>query len=286
MSIYLGTSGKIELLRQFDGTELTSVVNTSDVNVNRKRLSFDFQRGQLITVDQIEITSTNGAALSFIDSYTKTSVKKYINVDGIGGIRLYDNFADAINGLITNATTLATPASNIPIRVAVENSDFRLLAQVKGFELNTERETVDTTTLSEEFRSQLSTLMSGSGSMTCFWEYTGERTNDLPQYLLQLILRTKVGSHFRGKFYLKAATGNAADLNDEIWYEFEGVLTACALQFVPDEAVEITADFITTGAIDLRAVLTPTAALLQEDGDDIRLDQDGAAKLLLESTET
>ena len=286
MSIYLGTSGKIELLRQFDGTELTSVVNTSDVNVNRKRLSFDFQRGQLITGDQIEITSTNNAALSFISSYTKTSVKKYINVDGIGGIRLYDNFADAINGLITNATTLATPASNIPIRVAVENSDFRLLAQVKGFELNTERETVDTTTLSEEFRSQLSTLMSGSGSMTCFWEYTGERTNDLPQYLLQLILRTKVGSHFRGKFYLKAATGNAADLNDEIWYEFEGVLTACALQFTPDEAVEITADFITTGAIDLRAVLTPTAALLQEDGDDIRLDQDGAAKLLLESTET
>jgi hypothetical protein len=286
MSIYLGTSGKIELLRQFDGTELTSVVNTSDVNVSRKRLSFDFQRGQLITGDQIEITSTNGAALSFIDSYTKTSVKKYINVDGIGGIRLYDNFADAINGLITNATTLATPASNIPIRVAVENSDFRLLAQVKGFELNTERETVDTTTLSEEFRSQLSTLMSGSGSMTCFWEYTGERTNDLPQYLLNLILRTKVGSHFRGKFYLKAATGSTADLNDEIWYEFEGVLTACALQFVPDEAVEITADFITTGAIDLRAVLTPTAALLQEDGDDIRLDQDGAAKLLLESTET
>jgi hypothetical protein len=286
MSIYLGTSGKIELLRQFDGTELTSVVNTSDVNVARKRLSFDFQRGQLITGDQIEITSTNGAALSFIDSYTKTSVKKYINVDGIGGIRLYDNFADAINGLITNATTLAAPASNIPIRVAVENSDFRLLAQVKGFELNTQRETVDTTTLSEEFRSQLSTLMSGSGSMTCFWEYTGERTNDLPQYLLNLILRTKVGSHFRGKFYLKAATGNAADLNDEIWYEFEGVLTACALQFTPDEAVEITADFITTGAIDLRAVLTPTSALLQEDGDDIRLDQDGAAKLLLESTET
>lgn len=286
MSIYLGTSGKIELLRKFDGTELTSVVNTSDVNAARKRLSFDFQRGQLITGDQIEITSTNEAALSFIDSYTKTSVKKYINVDGIGGIRLYDNFADAINGLITNATTLATPASNIPIRVAVENSDFRLLAQVKGFELNTERETVDTTTLSEDFRSQLSTLMSGSGSMTCFWEYTGERTNDLPQYLLNLILRTKVGSHFRGKFYLKAATGNAADLNDEIWYEFEGVLTACALQFTPDEAVEITADFITTGAIDLRAVLTPTAALLQEDGDDIRLDQDGAAKLLLESTET
>lgn len=286
MSIYLGTGGRIELLRQFDGTDLRSTVDTGDVSVSRKRLSFDFQRNQLITGDQIEITSTNGVALSFIDSYTKTSAKKYINVDPIGGIRLYDNFQDAINGGAANATTLAIPAANIPIRVVVENADFRILAQVNGFELNTQRETVDTTTLSEEFRSQLSTLMSGSGSMSCFWEYTGNLENELPQYLIQLILRTKVGSHFRARFYLKTATGQSREHNDEIWYEFEGVLTSCALQFAPTETVEITADFITTGAIDLKTILTPTASLLQEDSDDILLDQDGTAKLMLESSDT
>ena len=78
MSIYLGTGGQIELLRQFDGTDLRSIVNTSDVNVTRKRLSFDFKKGQLVTGDQIEITSTNGAALSFISSYSKTSVKNIL----------------------------------------------------------------------------------------------------------------------------------------------------------------------------------------------------------------
>ena len=285
MSIYLGTGGQIELLRQFDGTDLRSIVNTSDVNVTRKRLSFDFKKGQLVTGDQIEITSTNGAALSFISSYSKTSVKKYINVDGIGGIRLYDSFANAINGASTNATALAVPGSNVPIRVEVQNADFRVLAQVNSFELNTQRETVDTTTLSEEFRSQLSTLMSGSGSMSCFWEYTGDLQNELPQYLIHLILRTKVGSHFRARFYLKTATGPSREDNDEIWYEFEGVLTSCALQFTPTETVEIAADFITTGAIDLKTVLTPPAKLLQEDSDDILLDQDGAAKLLLESSD-
>ena len=285
MSIYLGTGGRIELLRQFDGTDLRSTVNTSDVSVTRKRLSFDFRQGQLVTGDQVEITSTNGAALSFIDSYTKTSVKKYINVDSIGGMRLYDNFQDAINGGLANATTLALPASNIPIRVVVENSDYRILAQVDGFELNTERETVDTTALSEEFRSQLSTLMSGSGSMSCFWEYIGNLEDELPHYLVQLILRSKIGSHFRAKFYLKTATGQGRENNDEIWYEFEGVLTSCALQFAPTETVKIAADFITTGAIDLKTVLTPTASLLQEDSDDILLEQ-APAKLMLESSDT
>tara|TARA_R100000908_G_scaffold62004_1_gene40846 strand:+ start:1063 stop:1923 length:861 start_codon:yes stop_codon:yes gene_type:complete len=286
MSIYLGTSGRIELLRQFDGTDLTSIVNTSDVSVSRKRLSFDFQKGQLTTGDQIEITSTDGTALSFISGYSKTSTKRFINVDGIGGIRLYNSFADAINGTTADAIALAVPGSNIPIRVEVQNSDFKTLAQVSNFELNTQRETVDTTTLSEEFRSQLSTLMSGSGSMSCFWEYTGNVVDELPQYLLHLLLRTKVGSHFRARFYLKTASGQSRLGNDEIWYEFEGVLTACALQFTPTEAVEITANFITTGAIDLKTVLTPTVALVQEDSDDLRLDQDGAAKLLVESSDT
>ena len=45
MSVYLGTFGQVELRRQFEDTDLRSTVNTSDVNVSRKRLSFDFQRG-------------------------------------------------------------------------------------------------------------------------------------------------------------------------------------------------------------------------------------------------
>ena len=61
MSVYLGTFGRVELQRQFEAGELVSIVNTSDVNVTRKRFSFDFQHGQLLTGDQVEIKSTNGA---------------------------------------------------------------------------------------------------------------------------------------------------------------------------------------------------------------------------------
>ena len=286
MSVYLGTYGEVELQRQFDGGDLRSTINPSDVNATKKRFSFDFEHGQLLSGDQIEITSTDGTALDFIDSYTKTSVKKFIHVDELAGIRLYDSFAHAVNGGTTNATALATPANDLPIRVKVENAEYKVLAQVNGFELNTERETVDTTTLSDEFRNRISTLMSGSGRMSAFWEYTGNTIQELPNYLVELSLRTRVGSQFKARFYIKRTTHNpggvAANDNDEVFYEFTGVLTGCAVQFAPDNTVQVQADFITTGTIQLRMNLEVPGKLLQEDTDEILLEQGTTDAILLD----
>ena len=287
MSVYLGTHGKVELQREFNGGSLFSTINTGDVNVTKKRFSFDFDHGQLLTGDQIEITSTDGTALDFIDSYTDSSVKKFIYVDEIDGIRLYDSFAHAVNGGSSNATTLAAPGDAIPIEVTVENAIPRLLAQVNSFEVNTERETVDTTSLSDEFRTRVNTLISGSGRMSAFWEYTGDTANELPHYMLELALRTRVGSNFKGRFYIKTTghnpSGVAARANDELWYQVNGIITAAAVQFAPDNTVQITADFVTTGTIEIRMNLEVPDDLVQEDGSVLRLDQDAAAKLLLET---
>lgn len=287
MSVYLGTHGKVELQREFNGGSLFSTINTGDVNVTKKRFSFDFDHGQLLTGDQIEITSTDGTALDFIDSYTDSSVKKFIYVDEIDGIRLYDSFAHAVNGGSSNATTLAAPGDAIPIEVTVENAIPRLLAQVNSFEVNTERETVDTTSLSDEFRTRVNTLISGSGRMSAFWEYTGDTANELPHYMLELALRTRVGSNFKGRFYIKTdghnPSGVAARSDDELWYQVNGVITAAAVQFAPDNTVQITADFVTTGTIEIRMNLETPDDLVQEDSSVLRLDQDAAAKLLLET---
>ena len=286
MSVYLGTYGQVELQRQFDGSELRSTINPSDVNATQKRFSFDFEHGQLLSGDQIEITSTDGTDLDFIDSYAKTSVKKFIHVDELDGIRLYDSFAHAVNGGTTNAIDLATPANDLPIRVKVENAEYKVLAQVNGYELNTERETVDTTTLSDEFRNRISTLMSGSGRMSAFWEYTGNTANELPNYLIELSLRTRVGSQFKARFYIKRTTHNpggvAANDNDEVFYEFTGVLTGCAVQFAPDNTVQVQADFITTGSIQLRMDLETENKMLQEDDSKLLLDQGTTDAILLD----
>ena len=286
MSVYLGTFGEVELKREFDGSDLKSIINPSDVNATSKRFSFDFDHGQLLTGDQIEITSTDGSALDFIDSYTKTSVKKFIYVDELDGIRLYDSFAHAVVGGTTNATALAAPANNIPIKVVVQNSDYRVLGRVQSYELNTQRETVDVTTLSDEFRNRIGTLMSGSGRMACEWEYTGDTSKELPNYLLELVLRTKVGSNFKGRFYIKTANYNPAGhtdaLNDAIWYEVSGVLTACAVQFTPNQMVQITADFITTSKIEIRMDLDVIRKALQENEDELLLEQGATDAILLD----
>ena len=104
----------------------------SDVNVNEKRFSFDFDHGQLLTGDQIEITSTDDSALDFIDSYTDTSVKKFIYVDELDGIRLYDSFAACSEwwqGERHNSCN--TRKFTCPIEVSVEAQAPRLLAQVQ-----------------------------------------------------------------------------------------------------------------------------------------------------------
>jgi|TARA_Y100000289_G_C3917603_1_gene148357 hypothetical protein len=286
MSVYLGNFGQVELKREFDGSDLRSTINPSDVNATSKRFSFDFDHGQLLTGDQIEITSTDGSDLDFIDSYTKTSVKKFIYVDELDGIRLYDSFAHAVGGGTTNATALATPANNIPIRVVVQNSDYRILGRVQSYELNTERETVDVTALSDEFRNRVGTLMSGSGRMACEWEYTGDTTKELPNYLLELVLRTKVGSTFKGRFYLKTAgynpSGHADALNDAIWYEFDGVLSACAVQFTTSQLVQITADFVTTSKIEIRMDLDVERKMLQENNGELLLEQGTDQAVLLD----
>ena len=286
MSVYLGTFGEVELKREFDGSDLQSTINPSDVNATKKRFSFDFDHGQLLTGDQVEITSTDGSALDFIDSYTKTSVKKFIYVDELDGIRLYDNFAHAVVGGTTNATALAAPANNIPIKIVVQNSDYRVLGRVQSYELNTQRETVDVTTLSDEFRNRIGTLMSGSGRMSCEWEYTGDTAKELPNYLLELVLRTKVGSTFKGRFYIKTSGYNPANHsdanNDAVWYEVSGVLTACAVQFTPNQMVQITADFITTSKIEIRMDLEVVSKALQENDDELLLEQGTTDAILLD----
>lgn len=277
MTVYLGTQGQIELQRIFEADPIFVTLRASDVNAAQNRFSVQFSENKafgpdvLLTGDQIQIRRTDGGALDVITGNTKPGTKKFIHVDQVGGIRLYNTFQHAVTGGTANAVGLSNPSSNYAIRIRVEQRDFRTLAQVTSYELNTERETVDTTALSDEFRNRVSSLMSGSGRMTCFWEYTGNTASELPMYLGELILRSQVGSKFRGRFYLKRAGYNPSGVvernNDAVFYETDGILTAVALQFPTDGTVQLTADFVTTSEIQLKIDLDAPLRVLLEDGD-------------------
>lgn len=301
MAVLLGYQGQVELRRSQVDEEFTGSVAVSDVNTDRDRFSFNFPSGMLITGDQIEMRTTDGSLLSFVsaDGWPTNTVYKdgifYIYVDEADGIRLYQNFDDAIAGEVAGRINLANAGRTVPIAIRVRNNNERILGQVKSFELNTERESVDTTALSDEFRKQYSGLISGSGRITCFFDYE-RRTGDpmtrgsgdsmeMPLYVHQLILRTKLGSEFGAKLTLVGRGpkpyGFSEDYDDEIWYEFEARITNVGIAFDPTEPIESTIDFVTTGEIKLRTRYV-TNYLLQEDTGRIRQEANQSGFLELE----
>ena len=289
MAVLLGEIGQIELRRTSLDEPITGTIKPSDVNASRRRFSFDFTLGLLITGDQIEIKTTDGTLLSFIgsDGWPSNQVFKdgifYVFVNEIGGIRLYRTFDEAISGELPGRVNLVVPNRDIPISIQIRNNNERILGQVISYEVNTQRESIDSTALSDEFRREYSGLISGSGRITCFFDYErrpndpqirGESSNvvEMPIYLNQLLLRTKVGSEFWAKVTLVGRGakpgGRAEDVNDEVWYEFYARITNAGLSFSAGEPIESTIEFVTTGQIELRTK-TVSNYLLQEDTDRI-----------------
>jgi hypothetical protein len=298
MGIYLGQIGQIELTRKSIEGSLESIVNPSDVNAARNRFSFDFDEGYLINGDLIEIATTDRTNLDFVaaSGWTAGSVQTsgdwYVFIDELGGIKLYDNFDDSLEGSTAGQITLASIARDIPIRVTVRDRDSRILANVVDYELNTNRETVDITSLSDQHRQQYSSLITGSGRLTAHWDYTNTAGTEPVHYLMQLVVRTEVGSSFHGKFYVKAEnttaqTGDfyATQINDALWWEFDALVTNAAVSFTPDSIIVGTIDFVATGPIRLKARTQQKRYLLQESGDKIELEQAADSYLLLEELE-
>lgn len=313
MSIYLGDNGSVLLRRRGqdsllrnDGSRTVSIgrnaiITADTIDASRNRFGFSSLAGEsslglptgfLITGDKVEMKAIapEGSTLSFIsasgwiDGTVRDSGAWFVNVDQLGSIALYDDFTKSLVGASGEAIAVAVPSGfpedGMTVNV-IPNSEFaRELGQVVSFELNTNRDNVDTTVLGDEFKSQWSGLISGSGRMTTIWDYQND--GGLPQtevahYLMQLILRTEIGSEFTGRFNLVPASVDAGsrplprDTGDILFYEFDGVVSSAVVNATGDSYLEMTAEFITSGPIRL---ITQAAAgdITLETGGEILLE--------------
>jgi hypothetical protein len=297
MAVLLGSSGQIELRRTtLNDRAFQSTVTPSDINTTKDRFSFDFPQGMLMTGDQVAIKTRDGSTLSFISPGGWPVPGDYpdgiwyVFVDEVGGLKLYQRFDDAVSGEAATRVQLQAITAPVPIEVRVVNNIDRIVGQVTDFELNTSREAVDVTELGEEFRQQHSTMISGSGSMNCFFDYERRLCDNLsdistgfvemPIYLHQLLLRTQLGSGFWAKLTLVGRGdkpgARAEDYDDEIWYEFDALVTNVGIAFEPTQPVKTTVQFVTTGEIRLRT-RTVTSYIVKE--------QDGISRLRLEANQ-
>jgi len=292
MAVYLGNSGLVSIQRTGAST-YTSSLDPGDVNVAQKRFSFDFPNDTFITGDYLQITRVGGGNLDFIDAagFTPPGVTStgawYVNVDAAGGIRLFKTWGDSLKGDIADAVVLATPGTTYTISVAVTSGGYRTLGEVVSYELSNQRTALDASVLGEEFVSQVSGQISGSGRITCFWDFGENGDFEAAQYIHHLILRQQLGSNFSAALTLKrtsesAATGPADTDESQLYYLIEGLITNVGISFEAGTAVQSQIEFVTTGQIQLRYSTGGSIAgslLLQEDSNALDLES-GIGRLL------
>lgn len=271
MSVYLGDAGHVQLKRT--GEPYGCILQAADVDAAAKRFSIDFdpdfdgpRPSPLITGDEVEFRTADGISnLILVAGSTDASITRWVHVDNAGGIRLFSSYAKAVNGSKDDAVALEEPAEDQRIIVDVVNLQYNCVAQMQNWELTTQRETVDTTILGEEFRQFYDQgLVSGQGSISAIWDYRHTACLDdfdddavLASYFSQLVIRFREGSKFKGIFTVYKGT------DESVWYESDCVCTSVGMNFAPGQVIGSTIQFVTTGQIQLKQG-TPPGYLLQD----------------------
>lgn len=279
MTYFLGQYGKIKLRRKAAGT-FYSAVAPDDVNTVLNRFGFDGSVENLLTGDQIVISTEDARGLDFLPTSTwpdgggttQNQVVAYCNINAIGGIRLFETFSAAINNDRSVEYPLeAFTGAPIDISVQIYGSVERVLGDVKGYTFNTDREAMETTTMSDRFKRMYSAgLISGSGSIDCIFNTTNSGLVENSLLMLQLINRTDIGSEF--DCYLQLTEDDVYSQSKDIYYEFRAMVTRTGIEVAPDQTINCAIDFVTTGEIKL-LIGEPSGYILKEDTDRLRLQQ-------------
>jgi hypothetical protein len=280
MSVFLGNHGNVRLRRglRTPYALLEDQIKPDDVNTTLNRLSFDSAVDNLITGDRIDISTTDArglvcfAAAAWSSAVVEPLISAYVHVNAVGGLRFFYQFENAINNNRAAELTLTTFAGNpLDVNAKVRDVSANVLGNVTSYTLNTDRETIDATSLSDKFRKQYSAgLISGSGSIDCLFDYESTGIKETPLLMLQLIHRVDIGSEFDLALYLIDKELNQALTN--VYYEMQAMVTQTGVTVDSQDIIRCTIDFVTTGEIRL-LIGEPAGYVLKEDDDRIEIEQ-------------
>jgi hypothetical protein len=280
MAVFLGNHGNVRLRRgsAVPYGVLTDQIKPDDVNTYLNRLSFDGAVDNLLTGDRVDISTTDARGLvcfatsAWSSGTVQPTISAYVHVNAVGGLRFFYLFENAVNNNRAAEVSLTSFAgAALEISVRVRDAAANVLGNVTGYSLNTSRETIDATSLSDKFQKQYSAgIISGSGSIDCFFDYTSTGVKETPLLMLQLIHRVDIGSEFDLVLYLVDKELNQSLTN--VFYEMQAMVTQTGVTVTADAAITCTIDFVTTGEIRL-LVGEPVGYVLKEDDDRIEIEQ-------------
>lgn len=288
MTYFVGNVGNVRLRRNSE-IALYAEIRDADVTPTLNRIGFDGSIENLLTGDNITISTDDPRGLLFFtvgswvdgDGVEQRSFSAYVNVNAAGGLRFFPSFATAINNDRTQEYQVKSFAgAPLPVRLVVRDIAANVLGDVTNYTFNTDREGLDTTTLSDKFKRMYSAgLISGAGSIDCLFNNVTSGIKEIPLLMLQLINRVDIGSEFD---LLLSITDSAIDSSVlDVYYEFSAMVTRSGLEVTASDIISCSIDFVTTGEIKL-VVGRPSGYILKEDDDRIALNQNSLEFLLAE----
>lgn len=290
MTVFVGGFGSVKLRRSAGAkvNQLADSIDPADVNTALNRIGFDTSLDNLLTGDRVDISTDDVRGLacfatsSWITASVESSISIYVNVNAAGGLRFFRTFTDAVNNNRSAELTVTSFAgAPIPITYSVRDINYNTIGNVTNYQLNTDREALDATTLSDRFRNQYAAgLISGNGSIDCLFDYSTKGELETPLVMLQLIQRLDIGSEFDCAFYL--TDSDVDPTSQTVFYQVTAMVTRAGVEVGADAAIRCAIDFVTTGEIRL-LVGRPADYILKEDGDRVQLEQ--SLSFLLQETE-
>ena len=284
MAIWLGEGGGLRLKRKGDSSFYVHV-DIADVDVAMRRLSAEEAIGALITGDRVSIINVDeeGAAINeplefmagsaWSDGQRYPDGQWYVHVDPVGGVRFYHAWSEAIAGGQPKAIELLEPTKRSRVRIELAESEEHCVGQTVSWQLNTDREVADITSLGEGFRKNQAILVSGSGELECLFDAVPDACGDdygveHSIYLHKLVLRQEIGSTFTGVFLLKRKgvlpiTVAEKYRRQELFYLCDCVVTGVASEVDTEDVIRSRVQFVTTGPMQL-LFSYPLGYLLQE----------------------
>ena len=278
MSIWIGNAGAVRLRRLWQ-SDVYDRIDKNSCNLPLRRFGFVDGITGIITGDKIQIRRVDEEGrpvqdlLDFIDASAWHDDQQhndgawYCHCDSVGGVRLYSSWADSLENDVNKAHKLNEPSGSYRVAYELFNPDEHCLAQTASWTLNTNRDTVNVSALGDEFVKQHSTMISGSGTVECLFDYDYHRSQstceidydlELPVYMHKLAIRQEVGSTFTGVFIMRQAYSmpiegivEPKDMGRELFYLCDCVVTNVATELSPTELIRSTIDFVTTGKIQL-----------------------------------
>jgi len=290
MTVFLGAHGTIKLRRGSAArtTTLHDTIDPADVNTALNRIGLDSSLDNILTGDRVDITTSDARGLvcftanAWPSTTIETSISAYVNVNAAGGLRFFTSFTDAVNNIRTaELPTYAFTGAPLAIEYTVRDTNYTTVGNVVSYRLNTDREALDVTALSDKFRGTYAAgLLSGGGTIDCLFNYSANGVKESPLVMLQLIQRLDLGSEFECAFYL---TDNEVSPDVQtVFYQVSGMVTRAGVEVNSSDVIRCAIDFVTTGEIRL-LIGRPADYILKEDADRIRLEQ--SLDFLLQETD-